>query len=176
MQWWESKTRSARRLRAALGLALALWPLAAGAADVPCPVGAPSPQGANFLAEVFDLGFCWQPMAGAPTYRIETRTNWGPWISEAAVSDNHIAIRRGLGDVVRVRMQVCQGSSCSAFSAASKRTFVWPDYDADGSGQVSVNDFLLLRSTLAQPSELERFQKVFGRFLVNGRYLRDRPA
>lgn len=176
MQWWESKMRCALRLRAALGLALALLPLAAGAADVPCPVGAPSPQGANYLAEVFDLAFCWQSMAGTTTYRIETRTNWGPWISEAAVSDNHVAIRRSLGDVVRVRMQVCQGSNCSAFSEASKRTFVLPNYDADGSGQVSVNDFFLLRSTLAQPVELERFQKVFGRFLVNGRYLRFRPA
>lgn len=165
-----------RRLGVGIALAFALAPVQARSADIPCPVGVPAPGGPNYLAEVFDLRFCWQPGGGTPTYLVETRTNRGPWIQEAVASDNHLQLRRSLGDVVQVRIAICQSSSCSTPSDASKKTYVWPNYDADGSGKVTVKDFNLLRATFSQPQELRRFQQVFGRFIVNGRYLVKPPA
>ncbi len=167
--------RSSRGLWLALAFALVQLPLAAAAQNVPCPVAAPSPSGPNYLAEVFDLTFCWQAAPGSPTYRIETSTNRGPWIQEAVVSDNHLSLRRGLGDVVRVRMAVCQGSLCSPMSPESKLTFVWPDYDANNDGQITVGDLNLLRSGMTA-REMRRFQTIFGRYLVNGRYLKTPPT
>jgi hypothetical protein len=95
---------------------------------------------ANYLAEVFALTFCWQSLGTGLTYQVETSTNRGAWIQEATVSDNHVSLRRDLGNRLQVRLSMCQGSLCSPPSDASKLTYIWPNFDADGSGQVTMAD------------------------------------
>jgi hypothetical protein len=97
-------------------------------------------------------------------------------VQEATVTDNHVTLRRDLGNRLQVRLSACQGSVCSAPSEASKLTHIWPNYDANGSGRVTIADFVLLRSRLTTPREMRRFKIVLGCLVVDGRYLRTRPT
>jgi hypothetical protein len=172
-----NRSKGVARRTATLALLLSAFLAArARAADVSCPTTDTTQMAANYLAEVFDLRFCWQSLGAGSTYVVETSTNRGSWVPEATVTDNNVSLRRDLGERLQVRLSVCQGSVCSAPSAPSKLTFIWRNYDADGSGRVTIRDYNLLRALLSTPVEMRRFKTVFGFFLVNGRYLEKLPT
>ena len=141
----------------------------AGATDnVACPT-AGSETGTIYTVEHFEQVWCWPPFDDAPLYRVETRTNGGPWLEEAVVNTNQIEIVRDLGDVVSLRVRACRGSHCSDYSDASRPAWVLPDFDINGDDIIGFHDYLWWTQRLSSEA-FSQFMAVFGKSIVGSRY------